>query len=60
MVCKKLTIVANPIVDGSDKIVATPTDRINLAKRNTSFMKSWYPKNVTLTFCIICQYVSLK
>ena len=57
---KKLTITANEYVDGSDKIVVTPIDRINFAKRKTSFMTSWYPKNVTLTFCTICQFVSLK
>ena len=57
---KKLTIVANPYVDGSDKINATPIDRINFAKRKTSFMMSWYPKYVTLTFCTICKFVSLK
>ena len=57
---KKLTIVANPCVDGSDKIVATPIGRINFAKRKTSFMRSWYPKYVMLAFCKICQFVSLK
>ena len=41
---EKLTIVANPYAVGSDKIVATPIDRINFVKRNTSFIKSWYPK----------------
>ena len=57
---KKLTIVAKASADGSDKIVATPIDRINLANRNTSFMKSWYPKCVTATQYTICQFVSLK
>ena len=56
----ELTIIANPYVDGSDKIVATPIGRINFAKRNTSFMRSWNPKNVIPTFCMICQFVSLK
>ena len=55
---KKLTIAAN--VDGSDTIVANLIDRINFAKRNASFMMSWYPKYTTLTFCMICQFVSLK
>ena len=41
---EKLTIVANPFVNGSDRIVATPIDIINFVKRNTSFMISWYPK----------------
>ena len=57
---KKLTTVANAYVDGSDKIVAIPIDIINFAKRKTSFKMSWYPKYVTLTFCTICQFVSLK
>ena len=45
-----LTIAANANVDGSDIIVANPMGRINFAKRNKSFMMSWYPKNTTLTF----------
>ena len=57
---KKLTIVANAFVDGSDKIVATLIDRINFDKRNTSFMMSWYSINIHITLCMICQFVSLK